>query len=52
MSEYNHSFNLTGFGNHKMIDLYANRLAIFVNLFYEMIEGYNEKEEIKLALGV
>ena len=52
MSEYNHSFNLTGFGNHKMIDLYANRLAIFVNLFYEMIEGYNKKEEIKLARGV
>ena len=52
MSEYNHSFNLTGFGNHKMIDLYANRFAIFVNLFYEMIEGYNKKEEIKLAREV
>lgn len=49
LSEYNYSFNLTGFGNHRMINLYENKFALFVNLFYEMIDGYDRKYEIKLA---
>ena len=48
LSEFNNSFNLTGFGNHR-IDLYANKFAIFVNLFYEMIEGYHKNEEIRMV---
>lgn len=50
LSTFNASFELTGLGNHKLIDLYANKFAIFVNLFYEMIEGYDYNNDIKMAL--
>lgn len=49
LTEYNSSFNLTMFGNQKKIDLYSNKFWIFINLFYEMINGYEDGEFINFC---
>jgi hypothetical protein len=47
MTEYMNSFQLTYYGN-KSVDLFKNKLALFINIFYEMIVGFDPNIEIKL----
>lgn len=46
---YYKSYNLTYYGQ-PAIDIYGNKLAIFINIFYEMIVGYDSSKEIKLLI--
>lgn len=46
-SEYNNNFGLTYYGN-PAFNLWDNKLALFINIFYEMIIGYDPNREIKL----
>ena len=43
------SYNLTCYGN-PYIDIYDNKLFLFINTFYEMIVGYKNGDEIKLLV--
>lgn len=45
---YNNSYNLSFYGN-SAVDLYENKAVLFINVFYEMIMGYNPKVPIKLV---
>lgn len=49
MSNFNNSYGLSYYGN-KSIDIYDNKLVIFINIFYEMIVGYDPNNEIKLVI--
>lgn len=48
-TDYNNSFELSYYGNH-MVDFYRNQIALFINIYYEMIVGYNPNETIKLLI--
>lgn len=49
MSEFNHSYNLSYYGNN-LFDVCENKLAIFLNIYYEMIVGFDPNSEIKLLI--
>lgn len=49
MTEFNKSYDMSYYGN-KPIDLYENKVALFINIYYEMIVGYDSNEEIKLLV--
>ena len=46
---YSKSYGLSYHG-HKAVDIYGNKLSIFINIFYEMIVGYDETQEIKMLI--
>lgn len=46
---FNRSYNLSYHG-HQYFDIYANKVALFVNTFYEMIAGYKNGDEIKVLV--
>lgn len=49
MTDYCKSYQMSFYG-HKIIDICDNKLALFIMIFYEMIVGYHEDEEIKLLV--
>jgi len=49
MTNYCQSYQLSFYGN-KAIDIYDNKVALFIMIYYEMICGYHEDEEIKLLI--
>ena len=48
-TDYNNSYDLSFYGNH-MVDVYKNQIALFINIYYEMIVGYNPNDTIKLLI--
>lgn len=48
-TQFNKSYNLTFYGN-KLVDIYENRITLFINIYYEMIVGYTPGYEIKLLI--
>ena len=46
---YQNSYNLTGLGNERLINLYRNKFFIFLSLYFEMIMGYDESCALKLV---
>lgn len=49
MTNYNNGYNLSYYCN-RCINIFDNKLAIFINIFYEMIVGYDPDNEIKLLV--
>lgn len=49
LTSYNRQFGMSYYGN-PYIDVYENKLALFINIFYEMILGYKDGDEIKLLV--
>ena len=49
-SEYNRQFGLTYYGNYITNNLFENKLFLFINIFYEMILGYDPQVEIKFLI--
>jgi hypothetical protein len=49
MTNFNNSYGLTYYGN-QVIDICDNKLMNFINIYYEMIMGYNPDREIKLLI--
>jgi hypothetical protein len=49
MTEFNNGYGLSYYGN-TAVDICKNRLMIFINIFYEMIVGYDPEKEIKLLI--
>lgn len=48
-TQYNNSYGISYYGN-PFIDIYENKLSLFINIFYEMIVGYKNGSEIKLLV--
>ena len=48
-TNYNRSYNLSYHGN-QYFDIFSNKVALFINTFYEMIAGYKDGDEIKLLV--
>ena len=46
-TDYQKSYNLSYYGNPS-VDIFDNKVALFISIFYEMIVGYNPNNEIKL----
>jgi hypothetical protein len=49
MTQFNNSYGLSYYGN-EVVNICENKLVIFINIYYEMLVGYNPNNEIKLLI--